>query len=170
MKFERNYFIIISLLGAILLLTYYNFIQSGKNNAELLWGRIKDNLQILFCVSMFITMISFFIVLYYLYITESLDYNNSLQILITISAVIILSMFWMPMSLKYVTFKLDKYKALITAILLFVSITSLLLSIEIYKIKEKKYVMQKNIAFAGAIYFFFHTFVLDTIIWTQHFF
>jgi lipid-A-disaccharide synthase-like uncharacterized protein len=170
MKFERNYFIIISLLGAILLLTYFNFIQSGKNNDELLWGRIKNNLRKVYYGSMFLTILSFLIILYYLYITEALNYNNSLQILITISAIIILSMFWMPLSLKYITFQLDKYKVLITAILLFVSIASLLLSIEIYKINEKKYVLQKNIAFAAAIYFFFHTFVLDTIIWTQYFF
>lgn len=170
MKFEQNYFIIIALLGAILLLTYYNFIHSGIDNAELLWGRIKDNLRKMYYVSMLITAISFILILYYLFLTNSLDYNNSLQILMTICAIIILSMFWMPISLKYLIVKLDKYKILITAILFFVALASLLLAIELYKINEKKYKTQKNIAFAAAIYFFFHTFVLDTIVWTQHFF
>ena len=170
MQFERNYFVIISLLGVLLLLTYYNFSQSGKNNVELLWGRIKDKLLIFYYISMLLTAISFLTILYYLYITTSLDYNKSLQILFTISTIIVISMFWMPISLKYLVYKLFKYKVLIVSILLGISIASLLLALEIYGINEKKYKFEKNIAFYAAIYFFFHIFFMDTVLWTQNFF
>jgi hypothetical protein len=170
MEFERNYFFIISLLGILLLLTYYNHAMSAPDNVDVLWGRIRGNLRIFYYISILFTAACFLYILHYLYITLSLDYNKSLQLLFTISAIIVLSMFWMPFSLKNVVYQLPRYKIIIISILLAVSIASLLLAYELFTIQEKKYKMQKNIAFIAAIYFFFHTFVMDTIIWSMNFF
>ena len=78
-------------------------------------------------------------------------------------------MFWMPLSLNYLAKKSDLLKYLIILVLLIVSIATLYLIYVLYKVKENKYIFNKNLALAGMVYFFIHAFFFDCITWSYNY-
>ena len=76
MIFNRNYIIIFSLLGLLLLYSYYYFLNDNKNTLKL-WGSIKGSLLKVYYLSMLLSLIGFILLYIYLFISNSFSKNDS---------------------------------------------------------------------------------------------
>ena len=166
MKFGTNNIIIISILGIILLYSYYYFLK----DEQLLWGRIKGNLLTTYYVSMLLSVIGFILLFNYLIINDLFTQNEVNKLLISIIFIVVVSMAWMPLSIQYVKHKNIINKLLVLFVLFLVACGSFYLLTVLNSIKNEKYKVAKNLAFIGMLYFFIHTFFFDFILWSYNFF
>lgn len=170
MKFNTEYIIIISILGIILLYSYYYYAQKNQNNVLKLWGRIKGNFLYVYYASMLLSAIGFLFLFYYLFLTNSLTRDQINKMFIALILIIAVSIIWMPLSLYYLKNKKDIYKYLIIFVLLVVSFSILYFITILNNVKEDKNILQKKLALMGMTYFFIHCFFFDSLIWSYNFF
>jgi hypothetical protein len=172
MEFNKLYLLIISILGLLLLYSYYYFFNIKKSNFDDLWGRIdrKSKLHNFYLVSMCLAALGFMLMLYYFLVSYSFSQSDITQLFILSLLIVVISMIWMPLSLEYVKYPRTWLKILIIIVLLVIAFSSLYTIIKLYMINETRNKISRNLAILGMIYFFFHTFFLDTIIWTTNFF
>ena len=169
MQFNREYIIILAILGIALLYQYYYLATTEKNVLQL-WGRIKGTLLNVYYVSMFLSAFGFLVFFYYLFISNSFSSSEITKMFIALLLIIIISMFWMPLSFSYLKKKSDLLKYLIILVLFLVSVSTLYLIYVLYNVSEQKYVVNKNIALCGMIYFFIHAFFFDCTTWSYNYF
>jgi hypothetical protein len=167
MKFNRNYIIILSILGLILLYSYYYFFRNNKNSPKL-WGKIRGNLLNVYYISMLLSTIGFLLLFYFLVTSSNFTLDTANNIFYALLSIIIISMFWMPVSLQYLNNNKLYIKILILIILLIVAFSTLYLLNNVHKIKDES--ISKKLAIIGMIYFFIHAFFFDSIIWSYNFF
>lgn len=172
MEFNKNYLVIISILGILLLYSYYFLIKQQKSNADRLWGRIKGtgDLQKYYEISMVLAAVGFLVMMFYLLVGDSFTESDIKHIFISSLIITIVSMFWMPLSLYYINNHNIWLKYIIIIILLIVAFSSYYLLVRLYWINEKKYSIVRTLSIIGMILFFLHTFILDSIIWPKYFF
>ena len=172
MEFNKLYLLIISILGLLLLYSYYYFFNLKKSNFDDLWGRIdrKSKLHNFYLVSMCLAALGFMLMLYYFLVSDSFSQSDITQLFILSLLIVVISMIWMPLSLEYVKYPRTWLKILIIIVLLVIAFSGLYTIIKLYMINDTRNKISRNLAILGMIYFFFHTFFLDTIIWTINFF
>ena len=168
MLFNREYIIILAILGIALLYQYYYFATTEKNVLQL-WGRIKGTLLNVYYVSMILSALGFLVFFYYLFISNSFSSSEITKLFIALLLIIIISMFWMPLSFRYLKKKSDLLKYLIILVLFLVAASTMYLIYVLYNVKEQKYVAYKNAALGGMIYFFIHAFFFDCITWSYNY-
>jgi hypothetical protein len=169
MKFDKSYIFILSIVGIILLYSYYYFLKDN-NNANKLWGSIKAPLLYIYYLSMLLSTIGFILLFFYLIYSDNFTRNNITQLFILILLIVSISILWTPLSITYLKEKNNLYKYLTLLVLFLVSLFSFLLLITLYNINDTKYIVSKNLALAGMLYFFIHAFFFDFITWSYHFF
>ncbi len=172
MRFNKIYLSIISILGILLLYSYYFFIKQHKSNADNLWGRIKytHDLQKYYEISMVLAAIGFIVMMFYLLIGDSFTEKDIKHIFNSSLIIVIISMLWMPLSLYYINHHASWFKYIIVIILLIIAFASYYLLLRLYWINEKKHTTIRILSLIGMIVFFFHTFILDSITWPKYFF
>jgi hypothetical protein len=168
MKFGNNNILIISILGVILLYSYYYFLKYDPK--LLLWGKIKGNLLNIYYISMILSLIGFILLFYYLIINNNFTQNDINKLLFSLICIIVLSMFWMPLSLYYLKNKSTLIKYLDLLVLFLVALSTFYLLTVLYNANDNKNIISKRLAFSGMIYFFIHTFFFDFITWSYNFF
>ena len=167
MIFNRNYIIILSLLGIILLYSYYYFLKDN-NNANKLWGSIKGNLLKIYYLSMILSVIGFLLLFYYLMTSNSFSSKDISNIFLYTSLIVAISILWTPSSLQYYYTKKNIYKYITLLILFLVALSTFMLLISLNNVNDKK--LSKNLALIGMSYFFIHTFLFDFLLWSYNFF
>lgn len=170
MKFNNSYIIILTILGVILLYSYYYLAITNKNTVLKLWGRIKGNFLYLYYLSMLLSAIGFLLLYYYLLISNNLTKDQINKLFISLVLIVVISMFWMPLSLYYLKNPKIIYKYLILLILLLVALSILYLLFVLSAIKDDKNKIQKQAAIIGMSYFFIHAFFFDFTMWSYNFF
>jgi hypothetical protein len=170
MKFGTKNIIIISILGIILLYSYYYFLMKNPNSQSLLWGKIKGNFLNVYYVSMLLSLIGFILLFHYLIINNSFTQNEVNKLLISLICIIVISMFWMPLSLYYLKNKNAITKYLDLLVLFLVALSTFYLLTVISNINDNKNIVSKKLAFFGMLYFFIHVFFFDFISWSYNFF
>jgi len=170
MKVSYFSFIYIAILGSLLIYSYYYYGTNDPKNALKLWGDIDSYLRTFYIISMGLSAIGFLTLLSYLLKSNSLSSLQASHIVIALLCIIIFSLFWMPLSLVYLKSSYVSIKYSIIVILLIVAFASLYSLTLINNIKEKTYNLHKQMALIGTSYFFFHTFVLDSLLWSYKFF
>ena len=170
MKFiNLSTFFFLCLLGLLLLYSYYYFSKQHESNLTNLWGRIKSPLKPYYIASMFLSAFGFLIVLGYLAKTRALKSDQAIGIIRALYAIVFLSLFWMPLSLSYLKQGRPLWlKYSIIGLLLTIAFASLYAATIINNIAETS--LNKRLAFYSMVYFFCHTFFLDTLIWSSNFF
>ena len=170
MKFiHLSSFFFLALLGLLLLYSYYYFAKQHESNVSNLWARIKSPLKTYYIGSMFLAAFGFLIVLGYLAKTQALKHTQATSIMWALYAIVFLSLFWMPLSLSYLKQgRPDWLKYSIIGLLLAIAFASLYSATIINNIAETN--LNKQLALYGMVYFFCHTFFLDTLVWTSNFF
>ena len=170
MKINNNEFIPIGVSGIILLYSYYYYATKNNTNVTNLWGRINEPYKTIYYGSMILTAMSFCIVLGYLMTTTAIENKiEKNKILISLLFIIIISGVWMPLSLVYVKRK-GLYKYAIITILILVSFLALYNVFKLQNIRETNHKTGQTLAVYSMIYFFSHTFFLDTLTWSYYFF
>jgi hypothetical protein len=169
MKFPVSYLITLAILGVILLYSYYYYFKND-NKSQLLWGKVKGNLLIVYYISMLLSAIGFLLLFSYLIVSNSFKSEEIIKIFVSLLCIIIISMFWMPLSLNYLHKKdiITKYFTII--VLFLVALSTLYLLYVLYNVKENNNILFKNLAFYGMLYFFIHAFFFDFITWSKNFF
>lgn len=172
MKFNKEYIIIIIILGIILIYSYYHFAKENFKIINQLWGNILKNKNLLttYYLSMFLSFIGFLFLFFYLLINNNFTNNDINKIFISIIFIVIFSMFWMPLSIHYLKNKNELIKYLILFVLFIIALASLMLLITLFKTKDTKNILIHNLAIIGMSYFFIHTFFFDFIFWSYNFF
>jgi hypothetical protein len=172
MKFNKIYLAIISILGILLLYSYYFFIKQQKSNSDRLWGRIKGtgDLQKYYEISIVLAAIGFLVMMFYLLVGDSFTESDIKHIFISSLIIIIVSMFWMPLSLYYIHHHNIWLKYLIVMVLLIIAVSSYYLMLRLYWTNDKQNHIIRLLSILGMVFFFIHTFILDSIIWPKYFF
>ncbi len=172
MEFNNIYFSIISILGILLLYSYYYFLNLKKSNLHDLWGKIKPetNFYNFYLISMIIAALGFILMMNYLLVGNLFTQNDIKHIFISTLIILIASIFWMPLSLEYIKHPSIWLKIIIIIILLMVACGGYYIILRLYWIKDTKHNIARILSILGMIYFFFHTFILDCIIWSKNFF
>jgi hypothetical protein len=118
---------------------------------------------------MIFSAFGFLSLLGYLANMRSLKNNQDItHIIWALYAIVFLSIFWMPLSLSYLKKgRPDWLKYNIIGILAAIAFASLYAVVVIKKIPGKN--LNKQLAFYGMVYFFCHTFFLDTLLWSSNF-
>ena len=101
MFFNREYIVFLSIIGIILLYSYYYFLASNTGSITKLWGNITGKLLIVYYISMILATIGFILLFYYLLTTSIFTQKEVNNIFYCLLFIIIISIFWMPVSLKY---------------------------------------------------------------------
>ena len=169
MKFDNTYILIISILGIILLYSYYYYATTYKNVMKL-WGNISGNLLYVYYLSMILSAIGFLFLFYYLITSNILTKNNIDKIFYGLLGIVIISMFWMPLSLKYLDNKCPMYKLLIITVLLLVAISTLYVINTLKSFNDTVNPLSYTLALYGMYYFFIHAFFFDSLLWSYNFF
>ena len=171
MKFNKEYIFIISILGIILIYSYYYYVKKNYAIVNQLWGDIikSKNILNIYYLSMFLSLIGFLFLFYYLMINNTFTQNNIYHIFILLISIVIFSMFWMPLSLYYLKNKNEIIKYLILFVLFIVALSSFLLVVTLMQIPNSKNNISYILAIIGMIYFFIHTFFFDFIYWSYNF-
>jgi len=162
----------IGILGTLLLYSYYYYGTNNKKNAIKLWGGINSHLKTFYIISMGLSALGFLSLLSYLFKSSSLSSLQTSHIVIALLCIVIFSLLWMPLSLFYLETGSSSLSIQYTiiSILLVVAFASLYSLTLINNIKETTYKLHKQVAFVGMSYFFFHTFFLDSLLWSYKFF
>ena len=169
MRFDIAYIFIISILGLILLYSYYYFIKTNKISMKL-WGNISGNLLYVYYLSMLLSTIGFLFLFYYLITTTTLEKDDIKNLFYGLLGIVVISMLWMPLSLRYLSNKTLLNKLLIIIVLLLVAISTVYVIFSLNAIKYKYNRTSYLLALYGMLYFFFHAFFFDSILWTYNFF
>jgi hypothetical protein len=170
MKFIDLLYFFLGLLGLLLLYSYYDFVKQNKSNLTNLWDRIKSPLKTYYIDSLFLSAFGFLSLLGYLAKTRSLKHNQATtNVIWVLYIIVLLSLFWIPLSLSYLKQgRPDWLKYNIIGILIALALAS------IYAVSVIKNTtgptLNKQLAFYGMVYFFCHTFFLDTLLWCGNFF
>jgi hypothetical protein len=170
MKFQKDKLSIICILGIILLYSYYYFISLSPRNLEILWAGIKGSFKKIYMISIFLAAFGFLLLLYYLFITDSLTETQINKLFLGTILVIIISMLWMPLTLKYSENKSKTYQFMVLIVLFSVVFSSLYIISIIDNIDDKKNKKELKLTRFGMYYFLFHTFILDSLAWSFNFF
>jgi hypothetical protein len=172
MEFDKIYFSIISILGILLLYSYYYFLNLKKSNLRDLWGRIKPQTTFynFYLISMIIAALGFLLMMNYLLVGNLFTQKDITHLFISSLVILIASLLWMPLSLEYIKYPSIWLKIIIIMILLMVACGGYYIILRLYWIKDTKNNITRILSILGMIYFFLHTFILDSIIWSKNFF
>lgn len=172
MEFNKNYFSIISILGILLLSSYYYFINLNKSNLNHLWGRIKPESKLynFYVISIGLAALGFILMMFYLLVGNSFTEKDIKHIFISTLVILLVSMFWMPLTLEYIKHPHIWLKTIIIIILLTVACGGYYTMLRLYWTNDTKHNIARIISILGMKYFFIHTFILDSVIWSKYFF
>jgi hypothetical protein len=170
MKFQKDKLSIICILGIILLYSYYYFLSLSPRNVEILLAGIKGFFKQIYIISIFLAAFGFLLLLYYLFITDSLTDTQINKLFLGAILVIVISILWMPLSLQYSENKSKIYQFMILVVLFSVVFSSLYIISIVDNVDDRKNKNTLKLARFGMYYFLFHTFILDSLTWSFNFF
>jgi hypothetical protein len=168
MDFPPTYFLFIVIVGLILLYSYYHFLQ--KTTVDVLWGRIRGSYRSVYYVSMLLAAIGFLFLLYYLYRKRDFTETQVDTFYLWILVFITISIFWMPFTIEYSLKNKTYIQYTIYLVLFLVALAALMILHTLLQIKERELKQERQLAIVGTSYLFFHTFIMDFVLWTHSFF
>ena len=174
---EKTMLILLNVLfGAVLLFSYYRYINFGGVPLKTLWGKAYS-VRKAYSASILLAGLGYALLLFFtIFKTTNSARNTALtsNLLIVQVLIIVVSMIWLPLTLLYVKEGRKPFIMLAILIVLFIVGISSFKQIKIIQSltsqsNECAKVTQKA-AIVGAGVFFFHTFFLDFIGWSCGFF
>lgn len=176
MNSQKVILLFINITGGILVIGSYIYgLNAQSAGTSVLWGGVPQNIQPVYTVSMILSAISYFVILFYLLfrvnpseVTVSGRFGYSLFYWIFI-AMLLPSAFWMPLTNLYVANPVIIYWILIRVVLFIVGLASLALVLALYKTSSSMKGISRPAAITGSIYFTFHTLIMDAIVWAELF-
>jgi len=172
MNKHRVILLVINILGGAAVIGSYIFgINAQPGGADALWGGVPENVRLLYTISMLIAAVGYFLFLYYLLFKVNPDEARACGSFgfgvfhLIFAAILLPSALWMPFTNVYLANPATLTWVGVILVLATVGIASLSLAITLMKLKPVAALMPHRLAVAGAVYFTFHTLVLDAVIW-----
>ncbi len=172
MAIEHIIFLIIIVTGGLAVLGSYVWgLKKYPGSSNPLWGGVPAKYRSKYTASMLIAVLGYFLFVYYLFfqinpaevsIAGIFDFSVFYFIFLLI---LIPSAFWMPLTSYYVQKPNRRTWNQIRAVLAVVGLASMALVWALYSIETESFEVLHRLAVIGAVYFTFHTLILDAIIW-----
>jgi hypothetical protein len=119
---------------------------------------------------MIIAALGFLLMMNYLLVGNLFTQKDITHLFISSLVILIASLLWMPLSLEYIKYPGIWLKIIIIMILLMVACGGYYIILRLYWIKDTQQKNARILSIIGMVYFFLHTFILDSIIWSKNFF
>ncbi len=162
--------------GAVLLFSYYKYINFGGVDLKTLWGKAYS-VKKLYLASVYLAALAYALLLFFaIFKTVNTKRNNAILSNLTIIQVliIVISMLWLPLTLVYLKEGKKPFAMLAVLIVLFIvgiaSFKQIRLIQNLVSENTQCAKMTQQAAVVGAGVFFIHTFFFDFIGWSCGFF
>lgn len=163
-------------LGGAVLGSYRLGIRADSGGTKVLWGGVPGALRPVYVVSMALAAIGYLAVLYFLFFETTAGQVSiaggatGWTLFYPIFLLILLpSALWMPLTNRYGGDPSPGLWIAIRVVLLVVGLASIALAWALLRLEPHDRGAAYWVAVAGSIYFAFHTFVLDAILWAALF-
>lgn len=171
MNTRQIIFIILNIIGGILVIGSYIYGLKTQGNGNALWGGVPGNIKKVYTASIFISALTFFVftlfILLKVYTSEYKVFGLSSQIAFSVMYFLVLipSAFWMPLTYAMVQNPSNLVWIGVRAVLAIVALGALGILVSLLALSPKPTGAFYWSAIATIAYFFFHTGVLDALLW-----
>jgi len=176
METQKIILLIINILGGIAVIGSYILGLKGQSaGTNILWGGVPANIRPMYTVSMILSALGYFAILYYIFFqlnpaqTKIFGISGFTMFYVIFLFILIPSAFWMPLTNIYVTNPNTGIWIGIRTVLAIVGLSSIALTLAFLTLQGKVPGLAYWLAVIGSGYFAFHTTVLDAIIWATLF-
>lgn len=161
--------------GAAVIGSYVLGLRGEAGGASTLWGGVPEGIRPVYVVSMVLSAIGYFAILYFMFfrlvpdqvvVAGRLGFGVFYAIFLLI---LIPSAFWMPLTNLYVSDPSTVLWIAIRAVLAIVGLASIAMVWALLALDLQDRGVAYWAAVIGSAYFAFHTFVLDAVIWAALF-
>ena len=161
--------------GAAVIGSYIYGLNAQSGGADILWGGVPASIRPIYTVSMALSALAYFAILYYIFFRLEPDEISIAGIsgftlfYVVFLLILVPSAFWMPLTNAYVDNPSTTLWVLVRTVLAIVGLASIALLWAFLALDGKVYGVSYWLAVAGSAYFAFHTAILDAIIWAALF-
>jgi hypothetical protein len=176
MVIQQIVLLIINILGGIAVIgSYILGLRGQSGGANILWGEVPVSIRPVYTISMVISAVAYFIFIYYILfrinpkettIGGHLSYSIFYVIFFLMLAP---SALWMPLTNMYVLNQASGTWFAVRTVLFIVGLASIGLFVVLLTLQPKNHGLGYWSAVGGSVYFAFHTFVLDALVWAYLF-
>lgn len=161
---SKRFFTLIVLLGLIgVCISYYLSVKSMSGDISALWGNMPESMHIIYYISTFLAFMGFAILFCFLvFKTDLVNYYPFSR-----SAIVILiaAMLWLPYTADMIAVPDSFTWIKIRISLLLVGLGAWFMLRRVWQIHPDGRPTWKRAASIGAAMFFFHTMIMDAILW-----
>lgn len=160
--------------GVAVIGSYVLWLRGSPGGADALWGGVPARIRPVYTASMILSAIGYLLVLYYLLVAAVPDAvqicgSPGFEWFIPIIVLMLFpSALWMPLSSLYVDRPSTSIWVAVRTVLFIVGLASIALAWALLALEPSGGVAYW-LAVVGSIWFAFHTFVLDSILWAALF-
>lgn len=172
MNVESIILLVIIVAGGFAVLgSYVLGLRGPSGDAAALWGGVSQRLRPVYVVSMLLSAIGFLAILYYLFLEVdpeeiTIGGQPGFTLLYPIFVLMLApSALWMPLTKLYVQAPKTGLWIAVRSVLFIVGLASIALVWALFTQEPAGSGAAYWFAVAGSIYFAFHTFVLDGLVW-----
>ena len=176
MNVESIILLVIIVAGGIAVLgSYFLGLRGASGGSAALWGGVPKRIRPVYVVSMLLSAIGFLAVLYFLFFEVdpkeiAIGGQPGFTLLYPIFVLMLApSALWMPLTKIYVQSPKTGLWIAVRLVLLVVGLASIALVWALFALEPAGSSVARWFAVVGSIYFAFHTFVLDALLWTALF-
>jgi uncharacterized membrane protein len=172
METESVIILVIVVAGGLAVLgSYVLGLRGGPEGSSALWGGVPERARPVYVASMLVSVIGYFAVLWYLFfeLTPSevtIGGQGGFTLLYPIFVLMLVpSALWLPLTKRYLSRPTLGRWIAVRSVLFLVGLASIALVWALFALKPAGSGVAYWFAVAGSIYFAFHTFVLDGLVW-----
>jgi hypothetical protein len=168
--------LLVNVVGGVAVMgSYVLGLRGESRGANALWGGVPARIRPVYTVSMLLSAIGYLAVLYYVFfelVSDEVEIAGTLGFVVFIPVfvlVLVPSAFWMPLSNVYVDKPSTGTWLAIRTVLFVVGLASIALAWALFALEPNDHGVAYWFAVVGSVYFAFHTFILDAIVWAALF-
>lgn len=165
---SKKFFIAVLIIGIIGVgLSYYLGAQSLPNGVSDLWGDMPEQIKSLYFLTGGLAFLGY--ILAFIFITFKTDLYNYYPFSRSMIVILVASMLWMPYTAEMINEPASFTWIKVRIALLLVGLGAWFFMRRIWVTQGEGHGIWKKWALGGAIVFFFHTMVMDAILWPMLF-
>ena len=172
METESIILLVIIVAGGLAVLgSYVLGLRGGSEGSRALWGGVPERSRPLYVASMLVAVVGYFAVMWYLFFElapaeVSIGGQGGFTLLYPIFVLILVpSSLWLPLTKRYLSDARTARWIAVRSVLFLVGLASIALVWALFALEPAGSGVAYWFTVAGSLYFAFHTFVLDGLVW-----
>jgi hypothetical protein len=172
METESIILLVIIVAGGLAVLgSYVLGLRGGPEGSSALWGGVPERARPVYVSSMLVSVVGYFAILWYLFFElvpseVAIGSQGGFTLLYPIFILVLVpSALWLPLTKHYLTDPKPARWIAIRSLLFVVGLASIALVWALFALEPAGSGVAHWFAVAGSLYFAFHTFVLDGLVW-----